>query len=81
MSGAQVYIGISIVIMIVVAVLVFAVKRGKETRKLTPMADLAFGFVLAGLLFGGYRILGYSLLGVGVILAVADMIGYRGKRK
>ncbi len=77
MSGSQVYIGISIVILIIVAVLVFAVKRGKETKRLTPLANLAFVFVFAGLLFGGYKALGYSFLGVGTVLAAVDLVRYR----
>lgn len=81
MSGSQVYIGISIAILIIVAILVFAAKRGKEASRLTPLANLAFGFVLAGLLFGGYRVLGYSLLGIGVGLAVVDIVRYRKKTK
>jgi len=80
MSSSQIYIGISILIMAVIAVLVFVVKRGRETKKLTPLTELAFGFVLAGLLFGGYRVLGYCLLGVGIVLAVYDMARFRGKR-
>lgn len=77
MSSSQIYIGISILIMVLIAALVFAVKRGRETKKLTPLTELSFGFVLAGLLFGGYRVLGYCLLGVGVGLAVYDLIVYR----
>ena len=80
MSSSQIYIGISILILILIAVLVSVVKRGHETKKLTPLTELAFGFVLAGLLFGGVRVLGYCLLGVGVALAVYDMARYRRTR-
>jgi hypothetical protein len=32
------------------------------------------GFVLAGILFGENRLVGYALLGIGVILAVIDIV-------
>jgi hypothetical protein len=38
------------------------------------MAGLAFGFIMAGLFFGEKRSIGYSLLGVGVLLAVIDIV-------
>lgn len=77
MSSSQTYIGISILIMVAIAVLVFVVKRGRDTKKLTPLTELAFGFVLAGLLFGGYRAFGYFLLAAGVALAACDMVRFR----
>lgn len=80
MSSSQIYIGLTILVLIIVAVLVFVVKRGRETKKLTPLAELAFAFVFAGLLFGGYRVLGYCFLGAGVALAVYDLVRYRRKR-
>lgn len=80
MSSSQIYIGISILILIIIAVLVFVVKRGRETKKLTPLIEFAYAFVLAGLLFGGLRVLGYFLLGIGVALAVYDMLRYRRTR-
>jgi len=76
MNTSQIYIILSIVVLVIAAVLVFVVSRnktGKDTT-LTPLAGLAFGFILAGLFVGGSRFVGYGLLGIGVILAVIDMI-------
>ena len=74
---------LSIVLMIIgfaiIAVLLVVVYRRREQSKLTPLAGLAFGFILMGLFFGDERWLGYSLLGTGFVLAVADII--RGLRK
>ncbi len=73
MNASQIYIAIAIVIMAIIAALViFASKR--KGKRLTPMAGLAFAFVLAGILFNQERWLGYGLLGIGVILAVVDMV-------
>ena len=68
------YIIISIAILLVIALLFFGVYRNRKDAKLTPLAGLAFGFIVAGIIFGGDRLIGYGLLGVGVILAVIDMV-------
>jgi amino acid transporter len=68
------YIILAIIVLLIVAALVFFVGKNKSNNRLTPLAGLAFGFILAGILFGENRILGYSLLGIGVILAVIDII-------
>jgi hypothetical protein len=68
------YIGVSIVVLAVVAILVFFVSKGTRENRLTPLAGLAFGFVLAGILFGDDRVVGYGLMGVGVVLAIVDIV-------
>lgn len=73
MNIAQMYILVAIVVFAVIAVLVFVVGEKGNEKKLTPLASLAFSFVLAGLLFGDDRWIGYGLMGIGVILAVLDM--------
>ena len=74
MNTSQIYIAVSIGVVVIVAVLAFFVRRERRENRLTPLAGLAFGFVLAGIIFGDERLIGYSLLGVGVILAVIDII-------
>lgn len=73
MNTSQVYIAVSIVILAVIAILFLFVNRQRKENRLTPLAGLAFGFVLAGVLFGNDRLIGYGLMGVGVLLAVLDM--------
>jgi hypothetical protein len=76
MNTSQLYILLSIIVLVLVAVLVFIVsknKTGKE-KNLSPLAGLAFAFLLAGLFFGENMFIGYGLIGVGVILALVDMI-------
>lgn len=74
MNPSQIYVALTIVAFVLIAILVFVVKKRKAEKTLTPLAGLAFGFVLAGLFFGDERLIGYSLLGVGVILAVIDIV-------
>lgn len=73
MTTSQIWIAVSIVVLAIVALLVFVVVKGRKENRLTSLASLAFAFVLAGVIFGDDRLIGYSLLGVGVILAVVDM--------
>jgi hypothetical protein len=73
MNTSQIYIAISLVVLIVVALLVFIVRKERNKNRLSPLAGLAFGFILAGILFGEDRFIGYGLMGVGVILAIIDM--------
>ena len=74
MNISQIYILIALVALLIVAALVFFLRVNRNDKRLTPLAGLAFGFVIAGLVFGQERIVGYGLMGVGVILAIIDMI-------
>jgi len=75
MDASQIYIIIAIIILAIVALLVFLVKKNKKKTKLTPLAGLAFAFILAGIVFVGEgRLVSYSLMGIGVALAVIDIV-------
>jgi hypothetical protein len=65
---------ISIIVILIVAVLFFFVSKNRNKNSLTPLAGLAFGLILAGILFGENRYLGYGLMGVGVVIAVIDIL-------
>lgn len=73
MNTSQAYIAIAIASLAVVALFVFVIRRNRQENRLTPLASLAFGFVLAGILFGENRSIGYGLMAVGVILAMVDI--------
>lgn len=67
------YLAIGIAVLVALLAMVFLLRRNEGGRKLTPMAGLAFAFVIAGIAFGEARLLGYMLLTIGVILAMADI--------
>jgi hypothetical protein len=73
MNASPIYVVISIAVLAIVAILVSSTRKGGEVQRFTPLAGLAFAFVLAGILFGSDRLIGYSLLGIGVVLAVVDI--------
>jgi len=78
MNVSQGYIALSIVVLLVIAVLLVWVGRHRRESRLTPLAGLAFAFVVAGALFGSNRFIGYGLMAVGVLLALVDL--YRRKK-
>ncbi len=63
-----------IVVLLIIAILVFFVRKNKKQKPLTPLASLAFGFIMAGIVFGESRLVSYSLMGTGVLLAIIDAI-------
>ena len=79
MSISQMYIAIAILALLVIALLVFFAGKHRKKNNITPLAGLAFAFVLAGMVFGENRWIGYSLMGIGVLLAVIDIFRNRNK--
>ncbi len=71
MNTSLIYIIISIVAFVFVVILFLAAR--KKGKKLTPLVGFAWALVLAGIIFSEDRLIGYSLIGVGVTLAVIDM--------
>jgi uncharacterized membrane protein len=73
MNDSQIYILISIIALAIIAIVVI-LRRKKEQKPLSKLAVFAFGFVIAGIIFGDDRLIGYSLISTGVIIAIADMV-------
>ena len=69
------------IVLLIIAILVFFVKKDKKERGLTPLASIAFVFVIAGIFFGDNRLIGYSLMGFGVLLALIDIFRKMKKRR
>ena len=74
MNSSQIYIAIAIITLLIIVVLLFVVGKSGKGRPLSPLAGVAFAFILAGILFSTNRLVGYGLMGVGVVLAVVDII-------
>jgi formate hydrogenlyase subunit 3/multisubunit Na+/H+ antiporter MnhD subunit len=80
MDISQIYIAVSIVVLAVVAFSIFVVRKNGKENRLTRLASLAFTFTVLGVVFSDDRLIGYGLMGIGVLLAVADIFN-RAKRK
>jgi hypothetical protein len=71
-----VWIAISIIALVVIVVLLL-IGRGKQYRKPSNLAILGMSLVVLGIIFGDDRLIGYSLIGVGVLLSVIDALRSR----
>ncbi len=70
----QVYIIVAIGALAIIAALLIFTKKIKPETKLSPLAALSFAFVIAGIIFGESRLVGYSLMGIGVLIALVDIV-------
>lgn len=73
MNNSQFYILISIIVLAVIMVILAAIRK-KMGKPLSRLAALAFAFIMAGIIFGEDRMIGYSLIGIGVTFAIVDII-------
>lgn len=80
MENTSIVIGIAIIALFVLPALYFAIHKKHETR-LSRIAALAFAFIIAGLFLSRKELVGYSLLGVGLVLAIIDMVQKRKQNK
>lgn len=74
MITEQMYVLISIVVLAMVSLLLIQTYKDTKKKRLSKLASIAFFFIIAGIIFGENQLIGYSLMGVGVILAVVDII-------
>jgi len=82
MEPSQIYILISIIALLVIAIVVFFVRGKKKGKKVSLLGGLGLIFVLAAIIFGESRLVGYTLISIGVLLAVIDIIiKFKRKRK
>jgi len=73
MNTVSIYLAIGVISGLAIAMnLIFFYNR--RERGLSRLAGIAFALVIAGIFLGGVRVIGYGLLGVGVILSIIDMI-------
>jgi hypothetical protein len=81
MNLSEAYIFTAIAALAVIAILMIWIKPAGKPRNISPLASLAFAFIIAGILFGEEHWLGYELMGIGVLLAIIDIaIKYRARQ-
>lgn len=71
--GGTAYLTLVILALIVIAIVVVFF-RGRRPARLSPVSAIALAFVVAAIIFGETRWLGYTLIGIGVALAIAEAI-------
>jgi len=52
-------------------------RKGKQLLNPSNLLILGMSFVVLGIIFGDERVIGYSFIGVGVLLSVIDAIRNR----
>lgn len=67
------FLVVASVLALIILVLVM-LTQNSERKKLTPLAGIAFAFIIAGVIFGEKNLLGYGLFGTGIILSIIDII-------
>ena len=65
-----VYIGISIATFI--AILVILIINRQKSHRISDLTMLGMTMVVLGIIFGDIRLIGYPLIGVGVLLSLID---------
>lgn len=68
------YIAVSVAGLAIIAVLVFFISKNKKEKGLSTLASISFLFIILGIIFGDDRVISYSLMGFGVLLAVTDIV-------
>ncbi len=75
MTVPEVYLVSALVVLGIIVLVIFWLRR-KEYR-ISPLLSLAFAFVVAGIIFGERRVVGYGLMSVGIILAIIEWVRWR----
>lgn len=74
MNPSQIYILIGIITLAIVVSLIYFVRKQKPEKRLSKIAVFSFIFIMAGMIFNENRLVGYGLMGIGVVLAIIDIV-------
>jgi hypothetical protein len=70
----SVYILILVFALVTVVILIFSIRKNDRQQRFTPLAGIAFAFIIASIVFSDSgRILGYTLMGIGIVVAIVDI--------
>jgi len=70
------WIAISIIALVVIVGLLL-IARGRQYQQPSNLAIVGICLVVLGIIFGDSRVIGYSFIGVGVLLSVIEAIRNR----
>lgn len=74
MDSVQICIVICVTALLAVALAYLYESKDNRTKKLSKLFKFAFTFILAGIVFGEDRLIGYILVGIGAMLAIVDIL-------
>ena len=71
-------VGLVVLVALLAVVFLFRKKRSDKENTLVTLGAM---FVVLGIVFGDDRLVGYSLIGLGVLLSTASVIGRRNETR
>ncbi len=74
MSDTAAFVAMAVVALGVLALLAVLVWRRGGGQRLTPLAGLALGCVVCGIVFGENRVVGYGFFAAGIVLGIVDSV-------
>jgi hypothetical protein len=74
MNTQSIYILIAIVVLGIIFGLRIFINRTKPGVRISPLTGISFAFLIAGIIFGEDRLIGYILIGIGLVIAFIDII-------
>jgi uncharacterized membrane protein HdeD (DUF308 family) len=74
------FIALSVIILIIIGILLIIAKKKDKKQQFSQLTMLGMVFIILGIVFGSDRLIGYSFLGAGVIIAVFDVVKNRKKK-
>ena len=66
METSQIYILISIIVLLIIAGLAFLSPNKTKSKKFSSLASIAFGFIIIDFFFEDNRFLGYGFFAIGI---------------
>jgi len=76
-----VYIMLTLVVLIIVLLLEIFTLKKKKLKRSSRLATSAMMLIVLGIVFGDNRLIGYGLIGAGVLLSVLDIVKTLEKKK
>jgi hypothetical protein len=74
MAASELYIAISLIVLGIIALVAIYTGKSKRPKHPSKLAMVALLLVISGIVFGENRLLGYSLIGAGVLLSILDIL-------
>jgi hypothetical protein len=65
---------LSLIILAIILILEIFTLKKKKLKKSSKLATSAMTLIVLGIIFGEDRLIGYSLIGVGILLSIIDLI-------
>jgi hypothetical protein len=73
MDASSIFVLIALVTLALIFVYGLYTGRVRQRSRITPLSALGMALIILAMFLGGNRAVGYTLIGVGVLLALTDL--------